>query len=89
MSTNPKATPPVLTPLTLRELGEVLVRHYKIKEGHYDVLIQYQFGAGAFGPTPEQTVPGFAIGVQAVGLAPAATIGALTIDAASVSKSSK
>lgn len=71
-------------PLDLRELGEVLVRHYGLTDGMFDVLIEYQFGIGAFGPSPDQTFPGFAAGVSKIGLAPAAIVGPMTIDASRV-----
>lgn len=88
MSTDPPVLgrPPVAagTPLTMRELAELLVRHYGFHEGKYDLLLEYQFGVGAFGPTPETVNPGAMIGIAKIGLTPAAQLGPLTVDAAKV-----
>jgi hypothetical protein len=78
-----------LTPLSLQELTEVLVRHYGLTEGNYDLLINYQVGAGMFGPTPSEAGPGLAVSPQQIGLAPSKTTSHLTVDAAKVEKRKK
>lgn len=78
--------PPVAagTPLSMRELATLLVKHYGFHDGKYDLLLEYQFGVGAFGPTPESVNPGVIVGIAKIGLTPAAQPGPLTIDAAEV-----
>lgn len=76
-------------PLTLKQLGELLVRHYKIKTGKYEVLVEFQFGAGAVGLQPEQKIPGLVIGVNRIGLTPTTTDGPNTIDASKIRKGRK
>jgi len=75
---------PVENPLTIQELGKVLVKHYGLVEGKYDVLIEFGIGIGAVGPTPETRVPGAMIGVHKVGLIPTDTVTPLTIDASEI-----
>ena len=80
------AQPPVPTgkPLTMKEVAALLVKHYALHEGKFDLLVEYQFGAGAFGPTPESVNPGVMIGIAKLGLTQSAQPGPLTVDAAEV-----
>lgn len=78
-----------LKPLSLQELTEVLVRHYGLTEGQFDLLVNYQVGAGMFGPAPGQTGPGLAVSLQQIGLSPSQTSTHLTVDAAKVGKRKK
>jgi hypothetical protein len=66
------------------EVSALLVRHYGIHEGKFDLLVEYQFGVGAVGPDKENLHPGVMIGIAKLGLSPSANPGPLTIDAADV-----
>jgi len=70
--------------LTLRELAAVLVRHYDLHEGEFDLLVEFQIGVGAVGPDPAAPSPGAMIGVSKVGLMPANAKGPTTVDAAQI-----
>lgn len=74
-------------PLTLRELAEVLVKHYGHTEGLFDVSIEFQLGIGSIGPTPAETLPGALVGVSRVGLARSDKAGPHTVDAAELHQS--
>ncbi len=71
---------PVVSPLSIQELGKVLAKHYGLTEGKYDVVIEFAIGMGAIGPTPETRVPGAMVGVRKIGLIPTETVTPLTID---------
>jgi hypothetical protein len=73
---------PVGSPLSMRELSEVLVKHYGIHEGKFDLMIEFQIGMGAVGPDPANVTPGAMIGVSRVGLIPVDVMGPTTVDAA-------
>lgn len=75
----PKVVAPVLS---LRELTELLVKHYGIHEGKYDLLMEFQIGTGMFGPTPDATLPSVLMGVSKIGLMPTSVETATTVDAA-------
>jgi hypothetical protein len=75
---------PVSSPLPLRELAEVLVKHYGLHEGSYDLLVELQVGLGGVGPDPLNLSPGAMIGVHRIGLQPAQAQGPTTVDAALV-----
>jgi hypothetical protein len=79
---------PIEHPLTIPELGKLLVKHYGLVEGKYDVLVEFGIGTGAVGPTPETRVPGAMIGVNKIGLIPTKTVSPLTIDAAKLNTES-
>jgi len=85
----PKSTQVVAvdTPLSIGELGSLLVRHYGLHDGLFEILVEYQIGMGPIGPNPEQSVPGAMIGVSRIGLAHARISGPMTIDAAKVNPS--
>lgn len=75
---------PVESPLSLKELAIALVKHYKLKKGAYDLLLEYQIGTGGVGPDKDSLVPGVMIGVCRVGLVSAAREGPNSVDAAEI-----
>ncbi|MGZ5055194.1 MAG: hypothetical protein ACXWAT_09665 [Methylobacter sp.] len=75
---------PISDPLSLKELGEVLIKHYGIHEGIYDLVLEFQIGVGQVGPTPEVQFPGAMVSVSRIGLTQATTIGQTTVDASIV-----
>ena len=82
-------TASVPTPLSMRELATVLVKHYGIKQGAYDLFVEYQIGVGAVGPDKDNLLPGAMIAVARVGLIAAQQLGPTTVDAALVNKAKK
>ena len=88
MSTNapltgePKTSP--LTPLSMRALATLLVKHYGLRQGEFDLLVEYQIGIGAVGPDKDNMLPGAMIGVARVGLVSTTQVGPTTVDAALV-----
>lgn len=78
------AIPPELVgqPLSMRDLTTLLVRHNKIHQGRYDLMIEYHIGAGSVGPTPESRTPGIMVGISRIGLVAAQAVGPATVDAA-------
>lgn len=79
---NTSLTPaPVKPPLSLRELTILLIQHYGIHRGSYDLLIEFQIGMGAVGPNPASLAPGAMIGVSRVGLVMAKETGPSSVDA--------
>lgn len=73
---------PVDALLSMRDLASVLVKHYGIHEGRFDLLVEFQIGMGAVGPDPTALTPGAMIGVSRIGLMPSKTDGPTTVDAA-------
>jgi hypothetical protein len=74
--------PATIQNLKLKELLELLIRHFDIHEGVYDISVDFQVGVGAIGPSPDQLLPGAMIGVSAIGIAAADKAGPNTADAA-------
>lgn len=93
MSTDKPATSwtptPVEAPLSMRDLAGVLVKHYDLHEGHFDLLVEFQIGMGAVGPDPTALTPGAMIGVSRIGLMPSRVDGPTTVDAAIVNPAKK
>ena len=58
--------------------------HYGLKEGLFEIVLDYQIGFGPVGPKPEEAVPGMMLGLTRIGLARARSRGPQTIDAAEV-----
>jgi hypothetical protein len=82
MSSNEKTPPmPVAEPLTMRELAAVLVRHYGLNEGLFNLMVEFTVGVGPVGPDKENLSPGAMIGVSKIGLVPSTEVGQSTIDA--------
>lgn len=72
---------PVKPPLSLLEIGKLLVEHYELKEGKYELLLEFSIGIGSVGPTPENRMPGAMLGVSKIGLVETEKDGPLTINA--------
>ena len=72
---------PVESPLSMRDLTILLIKHYGLHEGCYDVLVEFQIGVGAVGPDPASLTPGAMIGVSKVGLMLAKKNGPSSVDA--------
>lgn len=89
IKTTTPPTPESLPPLSIRELTGVLVKHYGINEGLYDLIVEFHLGMGVFGPNPEESGPGAMLGVSKVSLVPAQVSGPLTVDAAIVNPKKK
>lgn len=72
MSTNRRKTDfaAINSPLSMKELKEVLVKHYGLPEGKYDLGIEFHIGTGPVGPSSEELVPGVILGVKSIGLSP-------------------
>ena len=80
---------PVESPLNMKELSTLLIKHYEIREGTFDLMVEYQLGTGAVGPDSEHLLPGLMIGIAKVGLVPTSSANALTVDAADVNPAPK
>ena len=80
---------PVDAPLSLGELTVLLVKHYGLTEGTFDLMLQYQIGTGAVGPDKNRLVPGVMIGVSQVGLIPSPKVGPNTVDASLINPTKK
>ena len=80
---------PVEAPLSLVDLAVLLVKHYGLNEGTYDLMVQYQLGTGAVGPDTDHLVPGVMLGVSQVGLVKSTKVGPNTVDASLVNPAKK
>ncbi len=88
MSATDSTTSPVLVeePLSLKELGAVLVRHYGLKEGLYEPMVQFMIGTGNVGPSPESVAPSAVVGVSKIGLFRVFAPTVNTVDAAQIAQ---
>lgn len=83
--TKADSAPQVLPqPLPLKEVAELLVRHYGLQEGLWELALEMQVGVGQFGATPDATLPGAAFGVTRVGLVRVSVAGPRTVNAVDV-----
>jgi hypothetical protein len=80
---------PVDSPLSLRELGVVLIKHYQLHEGLFNPMIEFHVGIGPVGPNPESLSPGAMIAISRIGLMPAQLANSAAIDAAEVNPEPK
>lgn len=87
--TNPQAVPiPAGEPLRLKDLAAVLVRHYGLKEGLYEPMVEFTIGVGNMGPAPESVAPSAIVSISRIGLIKVEHETPNSVDAASVKKSS-
>jgi hypothetical protein len=78
--TDARVQPPALT---LKEVGELLVKKYDLHEGIWDISIEIQAGIGQFGALPD-VLPGAMFRISRIGLSRAPEIGPHTVNAAEV-----
>lgn len=88
-TTTPSPPVPVDAPLSMRDLVAVLIKHYKIHDGNYDLLLEYQIGVGMVGPGPDALTPGAMVGISRVGLVKSAMEGPTTVNAAIINPAKK
>jgi hypothetical protein len=84
--TQQPSTPSDLAPLQLKELTEMLIKHYGLKNGLYDLLIEFQIGLGGVASAngTDQLLPGAIVGISRIGLHKVESPTAQTIDASKV-----
>jgi len=79
------APTPVSTPLSMREVAGLLVKHYGLHEGSYDLMIEFKIGVGTVGAdSDDEKSPGAIIGLSRVGLVLSKKAGITTVDASTV-----
>ena len=95
MNNNQIPLPPkaIGQPISLREITELLIKHYDLHEGNYDLLMEFQLGVGLIAQNLEQPpAPTAMVGISRLGLTSAPVISPNTVDASAVNpvkKSSK
>jgi hypothetical protein len=70
--------------ISLREMGEYLVKRFDLHQGLWDVTFEIQIGVGQFGQNPADVLPGSMTRISRVGITPAVSKTHLTVDAAEV-----
>ena len=83
MEQPPTDTKAVPEALTLRQVGELLVKKYGLHEGLWDLSIEIQAGIGQFGAPPD-VLPGAIFRISRIGLSKAPELGTHTVNAAEV-----
>jgi hypothetical protein len=78
------AAPEFVGMLPLNELAVLLIKHNDIHDGLFKASIEFQLAVGAFGPSPENQLPGAMVVVNRVGLVKVGQPDTNTIDAAQV-----
>ena len=68
--------------LSLVEMTELLVKHYSLYDGLYDLGVEFQVSIGAVGPGPDKLMLGDVVGISRIGLAKTEIRGPQTVDAA-------
>jgi hypothetical protein len=66
----------------MKEMGTLLVKHYGIHDGLWDVAVEIQAAVGQFGTPPSDVLPGAMFRITRIGLVKAVQFGPLTINAA-------
>lgn len=80
---NPEA-PAQPKEISLRDLAEILVKHFDFHEGLYDVGVKFNIAVGQVGTTPTSVAPGAVISIGGIGISRVPQSGPGTVDAAEV-----
>lgn len=76
-------------PLSLKELAVLMVKHYGLHEGHYDLMIEYKIGTGIVQPDPNEALPGAMIAISRVALVKSDKPEGAAVDAATANPARK
>lgn len=79
----------VAQPLSNRELVALLIQHYQLHVGHYELLVEFMIGSGNMGPTAETYAPTALVSFSKVGLVKTAHPTPMSLDASSVNPAKK
>ena len=66
--------------MPIREVAELLIKHYGYTEGKYDLVVEFSFTGGGVGPAGA-LLPGVMLGISRLGLVKTSVDGPLTMDA--------
>lgn len=75
--------------LPLNQITEMLVKHFDLHEGLFDLAVEIQIGLGSFGPDSVSALPGAFFGVKSLGLMPATKNGLAVVDASVINPRKK
>lgn len=75
--------------LELKDITEMLVRHFGLHDGKYDISVEFNVGVGAVGPNENERLPGALIAVSKIGIMPTTHDGPAIVDAAKVNPKAK
>lgn len=70
--------------LDLKDITEILVKHFGLHNGKYDISIEFNIGVGAVGPNEQSRLPGAMIAVSRIGVMQANQDGPATVNAAEI-----
>jgi len=73
---------PELPPLEPKELLGLMIRHFGIREGLYDLSVRFKIATGTIGPKEDRLLPGVMIGISSFEVVPVEHRGPNTLDAA-------
>ncbi|HES76653.1 MAG TPA: hypothetical protein ENO09_06565 [bacterium] len=86
--TQPTSIDPIATrqvigkQFTTKEITEILIKQNKLREGYYELSVEFMFSAGAAGPSPDEIFPSAFVGVSRLGLIRVSNPTVLSVDAA-------
>ena len=86
-SQHPGSQSLVGTPVTPKQLAEMLVKHYGLHEGRYELVFEYRVGAGPIGSPDGERIPGLMFGIASFSLARSHDDSPAAVDAAIVNPS--
>ncbi len=77
-----KPRDPVGELLDIKLLTELLIRHYGIDSGYYELVVEFGFATGRAGPSEEEIMPTAFVGVRRLGLVRVDQPTPMSVDAA-------
>ena len=75
---------PANPPIPLKDLAEILIRHYGFHDGFYEIGIQFNIAVGSVGPDATSVAPGAVLAVAGVGLSRCPATSPMAVDASVV-----
>jgi hypothetical protein len=69
----------------IKDLATILIKHFGLTEGKFELAVEFQIGLGGVGPDKAAPIPGVVVGLRAVGLQAAREGMPNAVDAAEVS----
>lgn len=78
-----------MLPVTLREVTELLIKHFDLHDGIYEPAIDVRMAVGRVGPANDVKLPGVVVGVSGIGIVKTETESEHSVDASKVNPAPK
>ena len=76
-------------PIDIKALTAILIKHFKKRSGHYEIMPEFAFTVAQAGPSPDKIMPTVMVGMSRISIVEVTEPTQMSVDAESVYKKKK